>query len=93
MVSEEREPFGRSLSEVVFRIIIAIAESEKMVFTVSEIKGLALRPTVEFMQVKGGISKTVRDIRMKQASFIAAFIMALNGVITIVSTKKFSTQH
>ena len=44
MVSEEREPFGRSLSEAVFRIIIAIAESEKMVFTVSEIKGIALRP-------------------------------------------------
>ena len=30
---------------------------------------------------------------MKQATFTAVFIMALNGLVTIVSTKKFSTQH
>ena len=93
VVADEELPFGKSFSEVVFRVIIAIAESDKMILSVSEIRDLALRPTSQFLQDEGAIGRSTREIKMKQVAFIAAFVLTVTGICTIVSTKNFSTQH
>ena len=93
VVADGEFPFGKSFSEAVFRVIIVIAESDKMMLTVSEIRDLALRPTSQFLQDDGGICRSTREIKMKQVAFIAAFVLNVTGIGTIVSTKNFSTQQ
>lgn len=76
LVSEEKMPFGRCFSQVVIRMINAICESGAMVLSVAQIKQISLRPSTQFFQSLGNISKTVRDFRMRQSAFVAAYLMA-----------------
>ena len=72
LVSEEAMPFARSFSQVVIRVINAICESGMMVFSVAQIKQISLRPSTQFFQNFGNISKTVLDFRVRQSAFVAA---------------------
>ena len=92
-MSEEEQPFGRKFSEVVMRVIISIAEANSMEHSVSQIKEIALRPVSQFLQKHGGNDRTIREMQMKQAGFVAALVLVHSGLATIVSTKNFSTQH
>jgi len=76
LVSEEAGTLGRCFSQVVIRVMNAISESNSMVLSVSQIKELSLRPSTQFFQKLGSITKTIREIRMKQAGFVAAYLMA-----------------
>ena len=77
LVSDEDLPFARNFSQVVIRVINSIAESSLMVLPVSKIKEMVIRPSTQFFQTVGNIEKSVREIRMKQAGFVSACIMAM----------------
>ena len=76
LVSEEEGPFGRCFSQVVIRVMIAIAESDAMVLPVSQIKEMSLRPSTQFFQTLGKINKTILEIRMRQSAFVAAYLIS-----------------
>ena len=95
LISEENQPFGKNISEAVMRVVISIAECNSMELSGAQIKEMAIRPVSQFLQNRGGGGnvRTIRTMQMKQAAFLAALIMSVNGFATIVSTKNFSTQH
>ena len=94
IISDGTKPFGKSITEVVIRVINCIADSKRMTWTVAEVVDLAIRPCSQFMQDKSGnIKQSVRDNRMRQAAIVSALMLANKGLVTIISTKRFSTQN
>ena len=54
---------------------------------------MAIRPCAQFFQEDGNIKRSVSENRMRQAAMVAALVMAVHGVASIISTQNFSTQN